>query len=198
MNLIFCCEEICHVNLLDPYFGWKRSIWCEELEACAKLVKDVRNLMKTSDNLKRVQVMTIRHVGAATVASLNHSCVWLACCKLVSLENIKKGTKMLDAYNENPLEYQDLHVMSGSTKSVHTKLTEEYLVQLQYLKKNGNKVSRMDISKVLLDSSIKCGILFLHSCCWKIIMIYHDASHSCRFPTLPKLMVIQEAIVALV
>ena len=71
-------KESCPVFLLDPYFGWKRSDWFEELEQSAKIMKDVRMLIQTSKKLDRVQIMTIRHVGAATVASTNHSCVWIA------------------------------------------------------------------------------------------------------------------------
>jgi hypothetical protein len=68
-------KESCPVFLLDPYFGWNRSDWFEELEKSAKIIKDVRMLIKTSKELDRVQIMTIRHVGAATVASVNRSCV---------------------------------------------------------------------------------------------------------------------------
>ena len=133
-------KESCPVFLLDPYFGWNRSDWFEELEKSAKIIKDVRMLIKTSKELDRVQIMTIRHVGAATVASMNCSCVWISCCKLVSLVNSKKGTKMFEAYKENPLEYQELRVMSGSEESLRTKLMQKYQVQLQYLKKEGKKV----------------------------------------------------------
>jgi hypothetical protein len=150
-------KESCPVFLLDPYFGWNRSDWFEELEKSAKIIKDVRMLIKTSKELDRVQIMTIRHVGAATVASVNRSCVWISCCKLVSLVNSKKGTKMFEAYKENPLEYQDLRVMSGSEEFLHTKLMQKYQVQLQYLKKEGKKVSRMDVYKVFLDGSINAG-----------------------------------------
>jgi hypothetical protein len=64
---------------------------------------------------------------------------------------------MFEAYKENPLEYQDLRVMSGSEEFLHTKLMQKYQVQLQYLKKEGKKVSRMDVYKVFLDGSINAG-----------------------------------------
>jgi hypothetical protein len=152
-------KENCPVFLLDPYFGWKRSVSLKELANSEKIMKDVTKLMQMSEKLDRVQIMTIRHVGASIVASMNRSCVWISCCKLVSLVNPKKGTKMFEAYKENPLEYQDLRVMkgSGSEESLRTKLMQEYQVQLQYLKKDGKKVSRMDIYKVLLDGSINKG-----------------------------------------
>jgi hypothetical protein len=150
-------EDRDRVYLLDPYFGWKRSDWYNDLKSSAMLKKDVKTMMKTSNAQQRVQVMRISHAGAATVASLDRSCVWRASCKLVSLVNKKKGRKMLDAYNDNPLEYQDLRVMSGHKITLRAKLMEEYQVQLEYLKKDGKKVSRTDVSEVLLDGSINTG-----------------------------------------